>query len=188
MPTGCDARLSSTDICGPVIVQRKLVVFDLDETLVHASQVQLAGVHDMEVPPYFVYQRPFVHELLEFAFEFFDVGVWSSSSTEYVAAVTGYLFSGYPLKFAWSVEKCVQRPDPRTNGYVYIKDLRKLQSLGFMPDHITIVDDSPEKVQRQPHSLLSVKPFAGDYKDCELLEIKSALQAILSEARTGAIG
>ncbi|WP_428001929.1 HAD family hydrolase [Acidovorax sp.] len=168
-------------------MQRKLVIFDLDETLVHATQVPLAGVHDMEVPPYFVYQRPFVHELLGFAFEFFDVGVWSSSSKEYVAAVTEHLFSNYPLKFAWSVEKCVQRPDPRTNGYVYIKDLRKLQSLGFKPERITIIDDSPEKVQRQPRSHLPVKPFTGDFQDSELLEIKSALQSMLSQSRASAI-
>lgn len=141
----------------------------------------------MEVPPYFVYQRPFVHELLGFAFDFFDVGVWSSSSKEYVAAVTEHLFHSYPLKFAWSAEKCVQRPDPRTNGYVYIKDLRKLQSLGFKPERITIIDDSPEKVQRQSRSHLPVKPFTGDFQDCELLEIKSALQAMLSQSRASAI-
>jgi RNA polymerase II subunit A small phosphatase-like protein len=158
---------------------RRLVIFDLDETLVHATNRRLPFEPDFEVAPYFVYQRLYVHELLSFAAERFDLAVWSSSSTEYVAAVTARLFgTTYPLKFAWSVERCVQREDPRTNSYVYIKDLRKVQSQGYAVERITIVDDSHEKVKRQPRNHLHVKPFTGDRGDAELLAIKAALEAL----------
>ena len=155
---------------------RRLVIFDLDETLVHATDTKLPFEPDFEVPPYFVYQRPYVHELLSFAATRFDLAVWSSSSKEYVAAVTAKLFgSTYPLKFTWSVERCVQREDPRTNSYVYIKDLRKVQGQGYAVEHITIVDDTPDKVKRQPRNHLHIKPFVGERGDNELLAIKSAL-------------
>ena len=161
---------------------RRLVIFDLDETLVHATEARLPFEPDFEVPPYFVYQRPHLHELLAFAAARFDLAVWSSSSNEYVAAVTKRLFgTTYPLKFAWSVERCVQREDPRTNNYVYIKDLRRVQSQGYAVEHITIVDDSPEKVKRQPRSHLHVRPFNGERTDAELLAVKSALAALGSE-------
>lgn len=161
---------------------RRLVIFDLDETLVHATEVKLSFAPDFEVPPYFVYQRPHVQELLAFAATRFDLAVWSSSSKAYVAAVTERLFGAtYPLKFAWSVERCVQREDPKTNSYVYIKDLRKVQGQGYAVEHIAIVDDSPEKVKRQPRNHLRVKPFVGEPGDTELLAIKSALAALGNE-------
>jgi RNA polymerase II subunit A small phosphatase-like protein len=163
-------------------MSRRLVIFDLDETLVHATDTRLPFEPDFEVPPFFVYQRPYVHELLSFAAQRFDLAVWSSSSAEYVAAVTAKLFGAtYPLKFAWAVERCVQREDPRTNGYVYIKDLRKVQSQGYAVERITIVDDSHDKVKRQPRNHLHVKPFTGERTDAELLAIKSGLATLSAQ-------
>lgn len=154
----------------------QLVVFDLDETLVHATERQLPFAHLTQVDRYFVYERPYAPRLLHFAAERFDVGIWSSSSNEYIQHVLSCLLpEKYPLKFAWSEDRCVQRPDVRSGGYVYIKDLRKLMSLGYAPDDIVIVDDSPEKVPRQPRSHLAVPPFTGDPADDELLKIEAAL-------------
>ncbi|MDQ1832347.1 NIF family HAD-type phosphatase [Massilia scottii] len=64
---------------------RRLLIFDLDETLVHASELPLAHPCDFEVAPYLLYQRPFARELIDFAAERFDLAVWSSSSAAYVA-------------------------------------------------------------------------------------------------------
>jgi carboxy-terminal domain RNA polymerase II polypeptide A small phosphatase len=57
----------------------RLIIFDLDETLVHATERDLGYSCDFEVAPYRVYCRPYVQELLEFAGNRFDVAVWSSS-------------------------------------------------------------------------------------------------------------
>jgi carboxy-terminal domain RNA polymerase II polypeptide A small phosphatase len=158
-------------------MNRHLVIFDLDETLVHATKTALAIPHALEVVPYFVYSRPFCAELLEFCAEKFDIAVWSSSSDEYVQAVSSTLISNrYPLKFAWSANKCVQREDPHSNSYVYIKDLRKVQSQGYPVERITMIDDSPEKLKRQPRNLLQVKPFQGETNDDELLRVLEILR------------
>lgn len=152
--------------------QRQLIVFDLDETLVHASTADLDQAIAFTFPPYFVYQRPFVAEMLEELAADYDLAVWSSSSREYVDAVVAQVFGArYPVKFAWSVERCVQRVDIKSNSYVYIKDLRKIQGQGYTLDQITIVDDSPEKIARQQGNHVMIKPYLGDQKDRALLDI-----------------
>ena len=85
-----------------------------------------------------------------------------------------------PLRFVWSVERCIQRPDPYTNGYVYIKDLRKVQGQGYPVDLITLVDDSPEKARRQPRNHLLVRPFRGESTDTELLSLKGKLAELVA--------
>lgn len=158
---------------------RRLVIFDIDETLVHATMNKLPVEHDFVVGRYFIHERPHLRRLLEFASARFDLAVWSSSSTEYVAAVVERLFSqSHQLKFVWSVDRCTQRTDPKTNGYVYIKDLRKIQGQGYALDRVTIVDDSPEKIQRQPRNHLLVKPYLGEPEDNELLKVEAQLAAL----------
>ena len=150
----------------------RLIVFDLDETLVHASEVALPFAHTFEVGPYFVYVRPFVSELIRFCASRFDIAVWSSSSERYVEAVTAQLFgTAFPVAFSWAVSKCVQRVDPKSNGYVYIKDLRKALKHGYAADEIIMIDDSPEKLQRQPARHLCLPAFTGDPFDTELLGV-----------------
>jgi carboxy-terminal domain RNA polymerase II polypeptide A small phosphatase len=162
---------------------RRLVIFDLDETLVHATTSQLPVDHQFQVAEYFIYKRPFVSELLEYAAANFDIAVWSSSSSAYVQAVVEKVFNPSTApKFAWSVDKCIQKVDLTSNGYVYIKDLRKVQSHGYPVEQITIVDDSPEKICRQPRCHIRVSPFLGDLSDRELLNVKVQLEALIRPA------
>lgn len=152
-----------------------LLIFDLDETLVHATTEQLARPADFEYAPYFVYKRPFLLELLVAVKPLYDFAVWSSSSREYVDAVVAEIFAGFDVKFSWAVDRCIQRVDAQSNGYVYIKDLRRVQSHGYPVERITILDDSPEKIARQPSNHLRVKPYYGLEGDQELLAIAEEL-------------
>ena len=157
----------------------RLIVFDLDETLVHATEEALPHPHSFEVTPYFIYKRPYSSELIEFCASHFDIAVWSSSSERYVDAVTSHLFgSSFPVAFSWAVSKCVQKVDPRSNGYVYIKDLRKILKHGYAADEIIMIDDSPEKLQRQPGRHLCVPAFTGDPMGNELLGIIDRVKAM----------
>jgi RNA polymerase II subunit A small phosphatase-like protein len=152
-----------------------LLIFDLDETLVHAATDQLGRPADFQYAPYFVYKRPFLFELLNAAKPLYDFAVWSSSSREYVDAVVAEVFAGFDVKFSWAVDRCIQRVDAQSNGYVYIKDLRRVQSHGYPVERITILDDSPEKIARQPRNHLRVKPSYGLKGDQELLAIAEEL-------------
>ena len=157
----------------------KLIVFDLDETLVHATGTPLPHAHHFQVASYFVYVRPFASELIKTAASRFDVAVWSSSSERYVEAVSAELFGQpCPLKFSWSVSRCVQKVDPKSNGYVYIKDLRKVLKHGYTVDDILMIDDSPEKLQRQPQRHLCVPAFTGDPADDALLDVIDRIKSM----------
>jgi len=151
-------------------MKRKLLIFDLDETLVHASPVALRRAADFAYAPYFVYQRPFIRELLNATQALYDFAVWSSASRDYVDAVVEQVFGAQnELKFAWAVERCVQRVDVASNSYVYIKDLRKVQHHGYTLEQITMLDDSPEKIARQPRNHLRISPYHGEAGDRALL-------------------
>jgi RNA polymerase II subunit A small phosphatase-like protein len=157
----------------------RLIVFDLDETLVHATKVPLPYAHTFQVGPYFVYVRPFASELIKFCASHFEVAVWSSSSERYVEKLTAELFgTTFPVVFSWAVSKCVQKVDPRSNGYVYIKDLRKVMKHGYAADEIIMIDDSPEKLQRQPTRHLCLPAFTGDPLDTELLGVIERIKAM----------
>jgi RNA polymerase II subunit A small phosphatase-like protein len=150
----------------------RLIVFDLDETLVHATEVPLPYAPTFQVGRYFVYVRPFASELIKFCALRFEIGVWSSSSELYVERVTEELFgTTFPVAFSWAVSQCVQKVDPKSNGYVYVKDLRKAMKYGFAPDEIIMIDDSPEKLQRQPARHLCLSPFTGDPLDRDLVSV-----------------
>ena len=161
-------------------MRRHLIVLDLDETLLHATSVKFSHEPDFIVGAYYIYLRLGLSEFLAYADRHFDLGVWSSSSQSYVDAVTSQIFGNrIALQFAWSAEKCIQKPDVKTNGYIYIKDLRRLQKLGYSVDQVWIIDDSPEKVQRQPGRHIRIAPFTGA-SDNELSRMISVLEKILN--------
>ena len=148
----------------------------MDETLVHATADRLAHPADFECPPYYVYKRPHIDELLSQTRPFYDFAVWSSSSQAYVDAVVRQVFAArFELKFVWASDRCVQRVDVQSNGYVYIKDLRKVQSQGYQLERILMIDDSPEKIARQPRNHIKIKPFLGQAYDIELLSLADEL-------------
>jgi RNA polymerase II subunit A small phosphatase-like protein len=83
------------------MTQVRLIVFDLDETLVHVTEVALPCAHTFQVGPYFVYVRPFASDLIRFCASHFKIAVCSSSSELYVERVTAELFgTSFPVAFS----------------------------------------------------------------------------------------
>lgn len=156
---------------------KKLLILDLDETLVHATVEPLNYACDFLFSKYHIYKRPHLSVFLDFCKEHYEVAIWTASSEVYADAVTKELFSeNYPLKFVWSVKRCVQKEDPITNGYLYIKDLRKARKFGYDVEDILMVDDTAQKVKRQPRSHMHVEPFEGRRDDEGLLKLIEKLK------------
>lgn len=61
----------------------KLLVLDLDETLIYATQSKLERKSDFKTGFYFEYKRPDVEHFLQGCFEWFNVGVWTSATEVY---------------------------------------------------------------------------------------------------------
>ncbi len=148
----------------------KLLVLDIDETLVHATTSPLTVPHHLKIGDYYIYERPNLDSFLFQASEVFDIALWSSSSEMYVSRIANYLKAkGLELKFSWSVERCKQKPSLTTGGYVYLKDLRKLRKFGYDMDNIAIIDDTPEKLRQTKERLVTIDEFLGAPEDDALL-------------------
>lgn len=157
-------------------MNKKLLIFDLDETLVYATAERLARAHDFEVGPYAVYKRPYVDELIAFCAEHFRIAVWTSSSENYAAGVVRQLFANdETLEFVYARKKCVQRFDPEIQDYFFIKDLRKVKPRGFALADIIMLDDTPQKLIRNYGNLVRVSEWLGDAADSELKHIQALL-------------
>lgn len=58
----------------------KLLILDLDETLIHGTEHPLERSPDFVVGPYAVYKRPGLSDFLCRMSESFDLAVWTSST------------------------------------------------------------------------------------------------------------
>lgn len=159
-----------------------LVVLDLDETLLYASDVALARAADLDVCGYHVYLRPGLEAFLDHLFSRFAVGVWTSSGSEYADGVIQQVFRHRAPRFLFSSARCTPRRDLETQEICSLKDIRKLRAQGFPRSRIVFVDDSPEKLARSYGNLIRVTPFEGDREDRELGALTRYLDAVIDPA------
>ena len=151
----------------------RLLVLDLDETLVFATDIPLHRKPDWIFNEYSIYRRPHLEQFIKHCLTTFHIGLWSSAGEEYVSFMANQLFpEPNSIKFAWSGKRCIHR----SSGISNIKDLRKLRRFGYLDHEILIVDDSPEKVCRQPKNLVRIAPYDGKLDDVELLKTISYIE------------
>ncbi|MBZ5536732.1 MAG: HAD family hydrolase [Acidobacteriia bacterium] len=154
----------------------KLLILDLDETLVFASEEKLARTEDFQVAPYFVYKRPGVERFIEFAFTHFEVAVWTSSSSNYAKELIDQIFQQPDrLQFVWARERCTRKSDPESGTSYWIKDLKKVRRLGRSLEGVLVVDDSPGKLERSYGNHIHIRPFEGDPRDDDLRKLQAYL-------------
>lgn len=160
--------------------ERPLLILDLDETVVHASEYELRAA-DFHVAGLFVYKRPHLDEFLRELSPHFQFAVWTSSSADYASYMVGRLFENHPLAFVWSRIRCTRRYDPELLDAHFVKDLAKVKRQGFDLKRVLMVDDSPEKLLRNYGNLVRVAPFEGNAEDDEFRHLPAYLKSLLSE-------
>lgn len=166
---------------------RKLLVLDLDETLIHAREEPLDRAPDFEFGTYFIYRRPHLDEFLAYALKTFDVGVWTSSGSAYAHHLTRQVVDPAALRFVWASRRCTLRRDFSTGDYHPLKRLAKLKPLGYRLSDIIAVDDTPEKHKDNYGNLVRVSEFTGDPADRELLLLKDYLDRLALEPNIRAV-
>ncbi|MCA9615639.1 MAG: HAD family hydrolase [Sandaracinus sp.] len=157
----------------------KLLVLDLDETLLHAadSEDDVGRSPDHRLFDYPLYRRPHVDTFLAWAREHFELGVWTSSSASYAAPVVDWLGLG-DVSFVWSRQRCSRRFDSETMDVVYRKPLWKLLRRGYAKEKVLFVDDTPEKIAASYGNHVPVRPYEGDLADDELLWLPKLLESL----------
>ena len=143
-----------------------LLILDLDETLVHASERPIGRDADLRVGQYHVYHRPHLAQFLTGCAERFRLAFWTTGTEAYLTAVLfGTLPEGFEYEFAWGRRRCVRHFDSEFFDAYYIKDLKKVKRCGYDLRRALIVDDTPSKVERHYGNAVYVPPFFGDPAD-----------------------
>ena len=148
-----------------------LIIFDLDETLVHTTKESLARKEDFMIGEYYGYKRPFLEFLLMNLSPYFSLAIWSSGTELYVISVIEKITPDrIKFEFIWSRGKCTHRFDPDYNDYYYAKKLEKVEKLGFTKNRILIIEDIPKNVTLNYGNAVLIKPYTGsDDNELEIL-------------------
>lgn len=164
---------------------RQLLILDLDETLVYATDstadAPLPRAPDFTVGPYAVLRRPHLSPFLACVFDWFDVAVWTSSTSAYAFPIVQNIFPDPSLlQFVWCRDRCTQTLHPELRELDWIKNLSKLKRLGRRLEHTLILDDTPSKLRRHYGNLLRISPFVGSNADTELRDVLPFLHHLRS--------
>ncbi len=168
--------------------EKKLLILDLDETLIYSRPHTLAGTPDFQVGPYHVYKRPGLDQFLAACSDWFQVAVWTSASADYAAEVIHELFpSPERLAFIWTADHCTVRYDQEVGEHCARKNLKKIKRRGYALESVIVVDDSPEKWRQSYGNLVSVHPFLGDEGDDELTRLLPYLRHLKDQPNIRAL-
>ncbi|CAN6444662.1 unnamed protein product [Victoria cruziana] len=151
----------------PPAVDRKTVVLDLDETLVHSTSDQPPEKYDFIVRPvidgaaltFYVVKRPGVDELLEEIGKDYEIVVFTAALMEYASLVLDRLDSKGLISHRLYRDSCKE-----VEGRL-VKDLSRL---GRDLRRVVIVDDNPNSYLFHPENAIPVNPFIDDLSDGEL--------------------
>ena len=167
-----------SEVDGAMRPSRKLLVLDLDETLVHASERPLDRPADFRIHHYHVHERPHMAAFIAWALDRFHVGVWTSSGRLYAEPLVARIFPPDRVRFLWCGDRCTLARDWDTGEYRGLKCLKKLRRNGWLLESILVVDDSPWKHVRNYGNLVAVSEFLGDPADDELPRLAAYLDTL----------
>ncbi|XP_062016953.1 uncharacterized protein LOC133733325 [Rosa rugosa] len=150
-----------------ILPEKRTIVLDLDETMVHSQAGSPPEKYDFVVRPridgmvldFYVLKRPGVDELLEKLGEKYEVVVFTAGLREYASLVLDRLDGKRVISHRLYRDSCKE-----VDGK-FVKDL---SGLGRDLRRVVIVDDNPNSYALQPENGVPVRPFLDDMADREL--------------------
>lgn len=126
------------------VQKRKLLVLDLDETLIHTAYAPIEGAAFKAKRGYFyLYERPFLKEFLDLCSAEYDLAIWSASKADYVRwIIRSSVLSEYSFVFINTRKNC-KRIFGNGGRVEYLKDLT-----AYLPQYekVIMIDDVPKMV------------------------------------------
>jgi len=164
----------------PEFTDKKTLILDLDETLVHSSftpfeknDIVLNVDFDGIMYNIYVLVRPGAKNFIKNISKYFEVVTFTASLSNYASPLLDLLDSEHNIKYRLYREHCTF-----LNG-IYIKDLKRLNR--NLKDLI-IVDNSPLAYAFHSENGLPIKTWYDDPNDIELIKISKLLE-FLSKAK-----
>lgn len=172
--------------------QKKLLVLDLDETLVHSRKAPLDRPADFHVPPFSCYIRPGATEFIRAASRWYEVAVWTASTPGYAHRVVRQVFPDtVQPRFVLTRNHCRRSYDAESRLYNVSKPLDRLEKLGFDLSSLLLVDNRPDSYFEQPDNGIPIEDYLGAAHDTELgrlldyLEFVAPLEDVRMIDKTG---
>ncbi|KAL6318912.1 hypothetical protein AAG906_001385 [Vitis piasezkii] len=160
--------------------RKKLLILDVNGLLADIVPYFVEGYKpDIVVSRKSVFKRPFCDDFLQFCFERFDVGVWSSRTKKNVDMVLEFLMADarHKLLFCWDQSQCTNTgftTHENPQKPLLLKELRKLwekhepnlrwEKGEYNESNTLLLDDSPCKALLNP-AYTAIFPYSYEYKD-----------------------
>lgn len=160
--------------------RKKLLILDVNGLLADIVPYFVEGyTPDIVVSRKSVFKRPFCDDFLQFCFERFDVGVWSSRTKKNVDMVLEFLMADarHKLLFCWDQSQCTNTgftTHENPQKPLLLKELRKLwekhepnlrwEKGEYNESNTLLLDDSPCKALLNP-AYTAIFPYSYEYKD-----------------------
>ncbi|KAK6106209.1 dullard-like phosphatase domain protein [Brugia pahangi] len=155
---------------------KKCLIIDLDETLVHSSFKPVKNPDfiipveiDNVIHQVYVLKRPYVDEFLERIGDKFECVLFTASLAKYADPVADFLDKRGVFRARLFRESCVFHKGN------YVKDLTRL---GRDLKKVIIVDNSPASYAFHPDNAIPVQTWFDDANDVELLDIIPVLEQL----------
>lgn len=162
-----------------------LIVWDLDETLIHCDDLGMIDRNDpdfiWEEEEYRYFIRPGAKELISLleSDSRFLQGIFTASSEDYAEFVSSQLWpSDASPEFILSSSSITRSQDTEghhTGEFLPKKDLKKITRKGYSKERIIAVDDKPELYSRHFGNVLSIPAYKAEREDTALYHLKSYL-------------
>lgn len=160
-------------------MDKPLLILDLDETLIFASEQRIERDPDFTCGPYSIYCRPYLNEFFQEIITAFRFGVWTSATEDYMECVIKNVIpKEIELDFAFGRQRCTRVIDSYTGEIKWVKNLKKIKKKGYALDRVIVVDDTPSKLERNYGNLLRISPWYGSVEDDELKYLSKYLNKI----------
>ena len=169
--------------------KKKLLLLDLDETLVHSEirdknnflelnklknsancYHKVFSYIEKNYLYYFdIFFRPYLFDFLHEIQNYFDIAIFTASSKGYADTIINYIDpSNTIFKFRLYRDACIP-----IQNFIYIKDLRIIRN--YEPSNVVLMDNSLYSFINQPRNGMLIYSFYWDNKDDQLIKAKNFL-------------
>ena len=175
-------NMNRNEITRNVVSGKKVVLLDLDETLIHGDFqeeylndldhpydkiIKFTSLDEQEEVSVGIFVRNGVQKFLEEISKIFDIGIFTASSKDYADAVINYLDPNNEfIKFRLYRNSCI-----KVNN-ISIKDLRKI---GVDLKNIVLIDNNMYSFANQLGNGILINSFYYDKNDYDLFSVMSYL-------------
>jgi len=179
--------------------QKKLLIFDMDETLIHCVddvekqdsdiilEIKFPDVDEDETVYAGINVRPHIIDCLKEASQHYQVIVFTASHQVYADAILDFIDPDgsliqhrlYRHNCILTTSECSPSSNSACSGSAfYVKDLRIFQNSGFSLEDIVIVDNSVYSFAFHIDNGIPIVPFYDDKDDEEMLHLMYYLNCL----------